>query len=87
MENISISIDLIHSQGKDPGLEVLTLVLCPLSLICLISTVFVLATVRAIKSHKTRITLQLSLCLLAGEVLLLLLSDRSYLNSNEVMSI
>jgi len=66
------------------GLEILTLLLCSLSFISLFASVIMFSVIRGVQNIRTTITLNLSVCLLLGNTLVLLVVDRNYFNLSDV---
>lgn len=71
-------------QGKDLGLEILTILLCALSFLCLTIAILVFSTFHGIQSERNSITKNLATCLLIGNTLILLVLDRNYFDLSEV---
>ncbi|CAG7786512.1 unnamed protein product [Allacma fusca] len=78
LTSFAVLMDSHNYVGKDFALEILTLILCPISVVCLLISVIIFTVVNAIQCHRTTITKHLCSCLMIGMILLLLLVDRNY---------
>ncbi|CAG7786511.1 unnamed protein product [Allacma fusca] len=78
LTSFAVLMDPHNYVGKDLALEVLTFVLCPISVVCLLACLVVLSTVHAIQCQRTTITKHLCFCLTIGMILVLFVVDRNY---------
>lgn len=85
----AILMDMHEYVGKIPGLELLTLILCPASEVALLLTMTILFSANSTGLQKTRATISrnLSFCLFLGNGLVLFVLDRSYFHMTQVYSI
>lgn len=75
----------LHSaQGKELGLQLLTLILCPASEVALFVSIIILSSVSGLQKMRAAITKNLSLCLLVGNALVLFVLDRNYFDMSAV---
>jgi hypothetical protein len=70
-------------QGKDSGLEILTLILSPISILCLILIVSSQVWLGP-KTSQAKATINLCVCLILGNLMILILVDRNYFHLSDV---
>jgi hypothetical protein len=83
LTSFAVLMDVHNYTGKEAALEILTIVLSSLSVICLSVTIFIFVTFRSTHSPRTTITRNLCISLLAGNTSILLILDRHYFNMSE----
>lgn len=62
----------------------MTLILVPISILCLIFTIAMFYGIRKARSQRTMITRNLAVCLAVGNLLVLLVLDKTYFNLSQV---
>lgn len=84
LTSFAILMDVHRYVGKERGLNIITLILCPLSEIGLILAILILKLVKS-SAYKIRTTIckHLCFCLFLGNGMVLIFLDRNYIHMSE----